>query len=66
MATTEAEKKGSFRMYVVEVEDKEDLRDLILHLPGFLDTVHANDKRMVVEVWAETVPESILRTYQNS
>ena len=68
MATTETEKNGTYRAYCVPITDREDLRDLIVHLPGFMNTAEANNKKMIVEVWYESVgqAEALLRNWQNS
>ena len=50
--TTEQEKReGSHRAYRLPMQDQDDLRMLIAHLPGFMDTAEANERQMVVEVW---------------
>jgi hypothetical protein len=59
MDTIVQEKKDiSYRAYRLPIEDKDDLRMLIAHLPNFLDTAEANERQMVVEVWYITAPTS--------
>jgi hypothetical protein len=50
----EKEKKSSYRLYAVEIQDKEDLRALIAHLTQFFETIRFNDKTMIVEIWADS------------
>jgi hypothetical protein len=42
---------GRYRAYSLPIADKDDLRMLVAHLPGFMDTADANERQMVVEVW---------------
>jgi hypothetical protein len=51
--TEQRKKEGSHRHYAIEIQDKDDLRMLVAHLPGFWDTIEANDRTMVIEVWAD-------------
>ena len=47
-----AESNGArYRAYCLPMQDQDDLRMLIAHLPGFMDTAEANERQMVVEVW---------------
>jgi len=47
-----------YRAYCLPITDKDDLRMLVAHLPGFMDTADANDRQMVIEVWYDHKPTS--------
>jgi len=47
---------GHYRAYCLPITDKDDLRMLIAHLPGFMDTAEANLRQMVVEIYYQNIP----------
>ena len=47
---------GRYRAYCLPIIDKDDLRQLVAHLPGFMDTADANERQMTVEIWYDTKP----------
>ena len=57
-----------YRAYHIPIEDIEDLRSLIVHLPQFQRTAEQNGKLMVVEIWFynNSQAEALLRNWQDS
>lgn len=53
-----ATSNGRYKAYCLPIADKDDLRMLIAHLPGFMDTADANERQMVVEIWYDHKPTS--------
>jgi hypothetical protein len=49
-------RNGRYRAYCLPITDKDDLRMLVAHLPGFMDTADANERQMIVEVWYDAKP----------
>lgn len=47
--TEQRKKEGSHRHYAIEIQDKDDLRMLVAHLPGFWDTIEATTAQWLLK-----------------